>query len=124
MDRDDAAAKRKVLKAHRRRQAKLAEQRALLGYSRDPKIDMELEDIAEEITQLQAEVQDAPSAQPLHQDGILSPKAWLYIGIATLASVNLCMTLFGSVAGSFIGLLIGMIVGMLYAVVFPASVTG
>lgn len=121
MDRDDAAAKRKVLKAHRRRQAKLAEQRALLGYSRDPKIDMELEDIAEEITQLQAEVPDAPSAQTARHHGIMSPKSWLYIGICTVAPVNLCMALFGPIAGSLIGLLIGVIVGMLYAVVFPSA---
>lgn len=123
MDREERAAKQKVLRAHQRRQAKLEEQKALLGYSRDPKIDLELEDIAATMLELHDELNTTSTESVSRSHAITSPKSWLYIGICAFFPVNLCMALFGPIAGGIIGLLIGMVIGMVYAVVFPASVT-
>lgn len=123
MDKEERAAKQTVLRAHRRRQAKLEEQRALLGYSRDPKIDLELEDIAAALLELQDELNTTLAAPVSRSHAITRPKSWLYIGICAFFPVNVCMALFGPLAGGIIGLLIGMVIGMVYAVVFPDAVT-
>jgi hypothetical protein len=51
------ASKRKILRAHYRRLAKLEEQKALHGYSRDPKLDLEIEDIKKEIEDIEDEIE-------------------------------------------------------------------
>lgn len=111
--------KRRILIAHSRRRVKLEEQRALLGYNRDPKIDLELEDIDRAIRQLEREL---PGSRHAHKSSLLlDPKTWLYIVMFAAGISNVFQHYVGPIAGGIFGVLLGLLIGVIHETVFSLS---